>query len=159
MRSHSQLARLQQISTLTVAACALAWLAWQWPHAPVRAGVGFVLIGMGYSVFLAIEFVALRLAGGDGAVPRPSWHELAHAWLGETAAAAAVFGWRQPFRWREVPDQPEAGPALPPRRPVVFIHGFICNRGFWTPWLREMRRLGHPFVAVNLEPVFGSRFT
>jgi len=156
MRSHSKLARLQQFSTLTVAACALAWLAWQWPHAPVRAGVGFVLIVLGYSVFLAIEFVALRFAGGDGAVPRPSWRELAHAWLGETVAAAMVFGWRQPFRWREVPDQLEAGPALPPRRPVVFVHGFICNRGFWTPWLKEMRRLGHPFVALNLEPVFGS---
>ncbi len=156
MGSHSKLARLQQFTTLTVAACALAWLAWQWPHAPLRAGFGFVLIVMGYSVFLAIEFVALRFVDTAGAVPRPGWGELARAWLGETAAAAVVFGWRQPFRWRTVPDQLEAGPGLPLRRGVVLIHGFVCNRGFWTPWLLELRRRGHPFVAVNLEPVFGS---
>lgn len=156
MHSRSTLARLQQFSTLSLAACALAWLAWQWPRAPVRASVGFVVICMGYSIFLALEFVALRFVGGDGTAPRPSWRELGRAWLGETAAAAAVFGWRQPFRWREVPDQLEAGPAQPARRGVVFIHGFICNRGFWTPWLKQVRRLGHPFVAVNLEPVFGS---
>ena len=156
MGAHSKLARLQQFTTVTVAACALAWLAWQWPHAPVRAGVGFVLIAMGYSVFLAIEFVALRFVDTKGGVPRPSWGEQIQAWLDETVQAARVFGWRQPFRWRETPDQPEPPPGLPPRRGVVFIHGFVCNRGFWTPWLKEMRRLGHPFVAVNLEPVFGS---
>ena len=156
MRTHSTLARLQQFTTFAVAASALAWLAWQWPHAPARAWVGFVLICMGYSVFLALEFVALRFVGGDDSAPRPSWRELARAWLGETAAAPAVFCWRQPFRWRAVPDHLEAEPPRPMRRGVVFIHGFVCNRGLWTPWLKQMRRLGHPFVAVNLEPVFGS---
>jgi pimeloyl-ACP methyl ester carboxylesterase len=67
-----------------------------------------------------------------------------------------VFCWRQPFRWREVPDQVAAAPAQPARRGAVFVHGFVCNRGFWTPWLKEMRARGQPFVAVNLEPVFGS---
>ena len=41
------------------------------------------------------------------------------------------------------------------RRGVVFIHGFVCNRGFWTPWLKHVRRQGRAFAAVNLEPVFG----
>jgi pimeloyl-ACP methyl ester carboxylesterase len=45
---------------------------------------------------------------------------------------------------------------MPARRGAVFIHGFVCNRGFWTPWLKELRARGHSFVAVNLEPVFGS---
>jgi pimeloyl-ACP methyl ester carboxylesterase len=38
---------------------------------------------------------------------------------------------------------------------VVFIHGFMCNRGFWAPWMHELRARGSPHVAVNLEPVFG----
>lgn len=38
----------------------------------------------------------------------------------------------------------------------MFVHGFVCNRGFWTPWLRQARARGHAFVAVNLEPVFCS---
>jgi pimeloyl-ACP methyl ester carboxylesterase len=155
MRTHSTLARIQQFGTIVVAACALAWLAWQAPHAPGLAAIGFVLIAMGYSILLAIEFVALRFVdAGGAAAPSPRWRELARAWWAETVVAAVVFGWRQPFRWREVPDQLEAGRTA--LRGVVFIHGFVCNRGLWTPWLREMRRLGHPFVAVNLEPVFGS---
>ena len=32
----------------------------------------------------------------------------------------------------------------------------FANRGFWTPWLHRLRAQGNPFVAVNLEPVFGS---
>jgi triacylglycerol esterase/lipase EstA (alpha/beta hydrolase family) len=39
---------------------------------------------------------------------------------------------------------------------VVFVHGFVCNRGFWTPWLARLAGGRHAFVAVNLEPVFGS---
>jgi triacylglycerol esterase/lipase EstA (alpha/beta hydrolase family) len=36
------------------------------------------------------------------------------------------------------------------------VHGFVCNRGLWTPWLRQLRTAGVPFIALNLEPVFGS---
>jgi triacylglycerol lipase len=38
----------------------------------------------------------------------------------------------------------------------VLVHGFMCNRGFWNDWLREIRVRGHACVAVNLEPVYGS---
>lgn len=156
MPSHSKLARLQQFTTLASIACALAWLGWHWVESPIVAILGFVAISMGYSIVLAAEFVALRFMGGKGGVPRPTWGELIRAWLDETAVAPLVFCWRQPFRWREVPDHLEVRTDEPIRRGVVFIHGFVCNRGFWTPWLEELRRLGHPFVAVNMEPVFGS---
>ena len=39
---------------------------------------------------------------------------------------------------------------------MVLVHGFVCNRGVWTPWLRELQRRGVPYATVNLEPVFGS---
>jgi triacylglycerol esterase/lipase EstA (alpha/beta hydrolase family) len=38
---------------------------------------------------------------------------------------------------------------------VVFVHGFICNRGLWNPWLARLTKLDRAFVAVDLEPVFG----
>ncbi len=36
------------------------------------------------------------------------------------------------------------------------MHGFFCNRGLWNPWLRRLRAAEIPFIAVSLEPVFGS---
>ena len=36
------------------------------------------------------------------------------------------------------------------------MHGFFCNRGIWNPWMSRLRTAGAPFIAVNLEPVFGS---
>jgi pimeloyl-ACP methyl ester carboxylesterase len=107
-------------------------------------------------VFLALEFVALRFVSRNDPSPRPTWLQLARAWLGETLQAPRVFCWRQPFRWRAVPDRIAPAAELQGRRGVVFIPGFVCNRGFWTPWLKLLNTKGHAFVAVNLEPVFGS---
>ena len=156
MPSHSALARLQQAITLALLAGALAWLGWHWQESPLLALAGFVLVVLGYSLFLAMEFVLLRFVGRRDPAPQPTWAELARAWLGETLMAPRVFCWRQPFRWRAVPDQLETQPAQRGRRGAVFIHGFLCNRAFWNPWLERLRDSGHPFVAVNLEPVFGS---
>jgi pimeloyl-ACP methyl ester carboxylesterase len=156
MQSHSALARLQQATTLFLLCCALGWLAWHWRDSPLRATAGFAAIAMAYSAVLAIEFVALRLASRGDSAPQPTWRELAHAWLRETLMAPRVFCWRQPFRWREMPDQIASAPSPPARRGVVFVHGFLCNRGFWIPWLKELHARGHSFAAVNLEPVFGS---
>jgi pimeloyl-ACP methyl ester carboxylesterase len=156
MQSRSALARLQQATTLSLLACACAWLAWHWRSSHLLALAGFLAIALSYSLFLAAEFIALKFAGRGDCAPPPTWFELARAWLSETAVAPRVFCWRQPFRWRAVPDMPEPLPGQPGRRGVILIHGFVCNRGFWNPWMLRLRALGHPFIAVNLEPVFGS---
>lgn len=156
MPTRSALARLQQGTTFSLLFAALAWLGWYWQDAPVAAVAGTVFILFFFSLVLAIEFVTMRYVSGGDPAPRPTWGELGRAWFGETIAALRVFAWRQPFRWREVPDHLAAAPGGPSRRGVVFVHGFVCNRGFWTPWMKELRARGHCFVAVNLEPVFGS---
>lgn len=141
--------------TLVLAVCGSAWLAFFWSRSPGLAVAGFVLIAGGYSGALAIEFCTLRRINRADPVPQADVGALAGAWLAETLQAARVFGWRQPYRWRAIPDHLAEG-HFNGRRGVVFIHGFICNRGFWTPWLRRTKASGHPFAAVNLEPVFGS---
>jgi triacylglycerol lipase len=155
MQPRSSLARLQQATTVLLVACALAWLGWHWRDSPGVGVAGFVTILMGYAVILGVEFVLLWFASRRDPAPQATLGELAHAWLRETIMAPIVFCWRQPFRWRELPDQLESA-GRPARRGVVLIHGFVCNRGFWTPWLKQLRSRGHAFVAVNLEPVFGS---
>jgi pimeloyl-ACP methyl ester carboxylesterase len=156
MPSRSALARLQQATTLSLLFAALAWLGWRWRDSPALAIAGAVFILFFFSFVLAIEFVTMRYVSGGDPAPRPTWRELGRAWFSETIAALRVFAWRQPFRWREVPDQLAAEPGQPARRGVVLVHGFVCNRGFWTPWMKALRARGHCFVAVNLEPVFGS---
>lgn len=153
MPSQSVLARIQQAITVGLALVAAACFAWLWPESPVRAVIASGAIVFSYSFFLAAEFLLLKFVGDDRA-PAPSWTDLVRAWWGETAMAPRVFFWRQPFRWRAESDF--VGEAAHGRRGVVFIHGFVCNRGFWNPWMARFRAAGIPFVAVNLEPVFGS---
>lgn len=151
MPRRSALARLQQAIVVVLLALSAGWLVGFWPHSRGLAIAGALLIFFGFSLVLAAEFVLVR-AVGDEHAPPPTLPESLAAWWGETCVALQVFFWRQPFRWRAEPDSLAASP----RRGAVFLHGFVCNRGFWNPWMRELRAAGHPFVAVNLEPVFGS---
>ena len=149
------LARLQQFTTLGLLLAAAAWAAY-WADAgrPGWALAGALLIVFGYAIFLGLEFVLVAALHGDDPSPRPRAAQLLRAWCGEVVTAPRVFCWRQPFRSRAEPDHlPEGGAG---RRGLVMVHGFVCNRGLWNPWMQRLCAAGVPFVAVNLEPVFGS---
>jgi pimeloyl-ACP methyl ester carboxylesterase len=150
------LARLQQLITVSLLLAAGACLLYFWKTSVLLAVSGALLLVLGYSGFLAVEFFLLRFVNRRDPAPQPSWGQLARAWLGETLMAPRVFCWRQPFRSRAFPDEAALDSALPGRRGIVFVHGFFCNRGFWGPWLQKLQGSGHAYVAVNLEPVFSS---
>ena len=150
------LARLQQLITGALLLAAGVWLVFFWKTSVALALFGVVLLVLGYSGFLAVEFVLLRFVNRSDPAPQPSWRELARAWLGETLVAPRVFCWRQPFRSRAFPDELALQSAVKGRCGIVFVHGFFCNRGFWAPWLAQLQGSGHAHVAVNLEPVFSS---
>ena len=150
------LASLQRLITLALIAAATGWLLYFYRSAPVLAVAGFLLIVLGYTVTLAIEFLISRQVNRSDPALRPGAGQLLAAWLAESVIAPQVFCWRQPFRSRAVADQLETPITAQGRRGAVFIHGFFCNRGFWTPWLERLRASGHAFVALDLEPVFGS---
>ena len=154
-RPRSSVAHLQQLLAILLLATSVGWLALWWGRSPWIGCGGFALIAAGYASLLALEFLALQAVDRDGPVPRPTLPMLARACAGEVLQGALVFLWRQPFRWRRVPDRTTAEPELRGRRGVVFIHGFFCNRGFWTPWLRRMAAGNRSFCAVNLEPFSG----
>lgn len=147
------LARLQRALTLSLLLAACAWLVWWWPRSPALALAGFVAPAVGYAAVLALEFLLLRLAWAGETVAPPRWSAMVRAWWGEVLQGPRVFCWRQPFRSQAVPDH--LPPSAQGRTGVVLIHGFVCNRGFWTPWMLELRARGVPFIAVNLEPVLG----
>ena len=150
------LARLQQFMTVCLLAASFGWLVYFYNHSPWIAVAGALLIALGYIGFLGIEFLLLRQINKTDPAPLATPSELIKAWIGETLVAPRIFCGRQPFRANAVPDNLAANSVVQGRRGVVFVHGFFCNRGFWTPWLKRLQGSGHAFVALSLEPVFGS---
>ncbi|HWI09801.1 MAG TPA: alpha/beta fold hydrolase, partial [Burkholderiaceae bacterium] len=150
------LARLQRFISISLLLGATGWaIGFAAAGRPAWAAVGALAILFGYALFLAAEFVTLYFVQRADVAPRPSVCQLVTAWRHEALTAPRVFLWRQPFRSGAEPDHlPSAARAT--RRGVVLVHGFVCNRGLWNPWMRRLRARGVPFVAVNLEPVFGS---
>jgi pimeloyl-ACP methyl ester carboxylesterase len=149
MPERSALARLLQAVVLVLGLAAVAWLAW---HGPGWVGwIGAVAIVFSYALILALEFLLSLIIA---TAPRPAIPDVFRAWVAEVKEVPRVFGWRQAWRWRALDDWLPA--ESQGRRGVVLIHGFICNRGFWNPWLEQLRARGHAHVAVNLEPVFSS---
>jgi triacylglycerol lipase len=107
-----------------------------------------------YMSILAGEFWVLWRSYDREDPERPGLAQLVRAWAEEATTAARIFLWRQPFRSRIEADHLPA--SVSGRRGVLLVHGFLCNRGLWNPWMRRLRVAHVPFIAVNLEPIFGS---
>ena len=150
------LASIQRLITCSALLAAGAWLLYFNDKSPIFAVGGFVLIVFGYIAFLAVEFALLHIVNRSDPAPKASYGELLRAWVGESLVAPQVFCWRQPFRANAIADNLAAPDAVSGKRGAVFIHGFFCNRGLWTPWLKRLQNSSHAYVAVSLEPVFGS---
>lgn len=151
------LARAQQLIVATGLMLAAAWLLWCLVgDRPGAAMLGLVALGSLHAVVLGLEFLLMHWINRDDPAPRATGGQVLTAWWGEVRAATRVFGWRQPFRSRAIPDRLTTRAADPARRGVVLIHGYVCNRGLWNPWLARLSAEDRIFVAVNLEPVMGS---
>ncbi|HET6599087.1 MAG TPA: alpha/beta fold hydrolase [Burkholderiaceae bacterium] len=149
------MARVQQFLTLAWLAAAMACAASAvWFGVPAWALAVLVLLLAGHGLVLAVGFLMLAAVQEKTPTAAPSAWELARAWWGEVLRAPRVFAWHQPFRSNAEPD------SVPPQSAtqvgVILVHGFFCNRGIWNPWMTRLRGAGVPFIAVNLEPVFGS---
>jgi len=149
------LARLQIGMTVMLLSVAVLWaLVAIGTGRAAGAPAGAVIIVLAYAAVLAVEFVCLARVRRRDATRKASLAQLVAAWWGEVLSGPATFCWRQPFRSRLWPDH------LPTdafgRRGALLVHGFVCNRGLWNHWLQRLHDADVPFVAVNLEPVFGS---
>ena len=132
------LARLQQLTTFGLILAALAWaFAFHVSGHDAWAGLGAATILFAYAAFLGLEFVLVARVHRDDPAPRAKPSQLLRAWWGEVLSAPQVFCWRQPFRSQAEPDS--IGPASNGRRGVLLVHGFVCNRGLWNPWMTRLR--------------------
>ena len=147
------LARLQAGLVFTVLVAALGWSAWAWHQGlgPAVWLAGLALALLPHAPLLALEFALLAWLGRDARAPHASGGQLLRAWAGEVASCLRVFGWRQPF----AADREADVPGQPGRTGVLLLHGYVCNRGLWAPWLRRLRPAGVPCRALSMAPVFG----
>lgn len=148
----STLADLQRLlvfgAVLALLGAAMLW----WRGHPVWALVVVVVVLLGHAWVLGLEFALAAWVNRREAAGTTTLGAWVRAWWREVRVAPQVFAWRQPFRWQALPDT-----AVPkPGGAVVLVHGFVCNRGFWLPWLQALRERGTAYATVNLEPVFGS---
>lgn len=148
------IARIQIVWTLALVLGPLVWLVALWPHSPAWAVGGVAGGWVFFALVMGLQFVLMHSANRCDPAPRATAAQVWRAWWIEMGVALMVFCWRQPFRSRSIPDWLPASPTG--QRGVVLVHGFLCNRGLWLPWLGRLRAGGHAYVAVNLEPVFGS---
>lgn len=121
---------------------------------PLLAVSLILVILSGFGVILGFQCVMAARVNRHDQVARATGSLLLWSWFREASVAVKVFLWWQPFHSNRYPDQ------LPNRtdktcgRGIVFVHGFVCNRGIWNAWYPILDRRKIPYVAINLEPIF-----
>jgi triacylglycerol lipase len=132
----------------------VAW--WMWPLSPNYA-LGWIVAPAAIPPsLLAIQFGILYAVNRKDPTPRASLLAHVRAWWGETRTCIQVFhGW-QPFRRTALGDNLNVSTDGENQRGIVLLHGFFCNRAFWTHWIKRLQSEQRVFVAVDLEPAFGS---
>lgn len=119
------------------------------PSAPVwlatGCGIGFVFCIR--ALIAANNFRLARSFGDEVPVPRLGWRRAARMYLRELAATLISSSWNMPFRGIG------AAPTIFPNSlPVLLIHGYGCNSGYWRCLCRHLRQARISFQAVDLEP-------
>lgn len=78
-----------------------------------------------------------------------AWHRWLRMLLREYWASLTTSSWTMPFPGRAADDF-KAGTSLP----VLLLHGYGCNSGYWKSMHEALRRAGIAHASVDLEPVF-----
>lgn len=128
------------------------WAAHRWGDAFGWAVLALVLLGP--ALVMLPSFLALRFFPPAPGLPVAPLGDLLHAWWREVVVVTKMFNWHQPFaEHREADYLPERTTAP---RGVLFLHGYGCNRGLWNYWMKWLRPQGVPFMALTMEPAYGS---
>lgn len=120
-----------------------AWLA-----VIIAATVPFLF----HAIPLAIEFITGAI-GDRRPIARLSVRDAVRVWLVESWRSFSAFSIDQPWR-ADFPERPIAHDAQRPA--VLLVHGYLCNRGVWRPWLLGGLPTRWNIATISLEPVYGS---
>jgi pimeloyl-ACP methyl ester carboxylesterase len=127
------------------------WCGWAWQQA---LGLALILMVLGRVLVIGVTFVFSRVYPASppagyriGAVPGVAM------FLRELAAFSLLFAVIMPFEHFFMGED-RLGRAAGGRPPLLLLHGYQCNRGFWL-WLRgRLERAGWQVATHSLNPVF-----
>ena len=106
-------------------------------------------VAMPLFIHVAILSAGFLRAAHGSSRPAADW---LMAWLTELPNSLRVYYGLLPFRAGFRPPAPAAGNRLP----ILFLHGYGCNRGIWRPAAHWFARRGHPVAAIDLRPLGAS---
>ena len=120
------------------------------PASALLLGFGCVLLARAAIVANNFRVAAVAGAASDDPTGETTWLRLLRMFCGELYATLVSSSWHMPFcRLGAVPETRGSG------LPVLLVHGYGCNSGYWQPMARAFRSAGIRFSAVDLEPVLG----
>ena len=149
----ANLTRLLLLIQLTAAACIALLLH---VHAGIASTWVAALLGV-LTVILVRAFIAannFRLARRFPCQPKPaalSFRAGLSLYWQEFCATMVSSSWSMPFRRLRSDLQRLSGQI-----PVLLVHGYGCNSGYWRPLSRHLRAAGISHHAVDLEPILSS---
>lgn len=111
--------------------------------AGVLLGVPTALLVLGYG--LAFAAASPRPTG----VAATGLRDLATEWLWFVVGFAVIMPFPRPWMGTDAVGRLAVG-----RRPVLLVHGYMCNRGFWWWMRRELRARGFAVATHDLEGPF-----
>jgi len=81
---------------------------------------------------------------------RLNWRQACKLFFGEYRATMTSSSWTMPFRTFE-----KRTASNMVGLPVLLIHGYGCNSGYWHPMSKALLRAGVAHRAIDMEPVMG----
>lgn len=125
-----------------------------WPALAERFGVAQAAIAVIVLVAAvpALPVLAAYVVSRLYASPRPAGiGGLTVAAIGaELLSGVALFLFVMPFQ-RHVMGSDAIGRLPAGKTPVLLVHGYMCNRGFWWSFRNKLRAEGHAVATVTLE--------
>lgn len=142
--------RIGTLLELAFASVLAVWLLQLGFAAWIALAVAALLPLMVHGIPLGIEFVTGALIDRRP-VARIGVLDGVRVWWQETWRSFTVFNIDQ--AWRA--NFPERPLVRDPQRPaVLLVHGYMCNRATWRPWLFGALPERWNIATVNLEPVY-----
>lgn len=127
----------------------------------IHRWLGISFTGSALVGFCIVLLIRMAIVGNNFRIARRFWKKnkwvsdldtlaVLRMFLREWSASMWMSTWTMPFARKTWPDDYSTREL-----PVVLVHGYACNSGYWHAMRRALTSVGIRHDAVDLEPIFG----